>query len=216
MENEYILGIDQGSTGSKVIVVDRSGEVVCRTYRKIESYYPNEGWLEHDPIEVWESVRDSLIEAAEKFDFSKIRAIGITNQRETSILWEKSTGKPVTPAISWQCTRSRKIIDSWQPFADEILEKTGLINNTYFSASKIAWMFENDPELKTRAENGELYFGNINTWILWNLTGGKEHLTDSSNAGRTMFFDVRKNDWDSSLMTKNGYSGTDSARSKGM
>ena len=204
MENEYILGIDQGSTGSKVIVVDRSGEVVCRTYRKIESYYPNEGWLEHDPIEVWESVRDSLIEAAEKFDFSKIRAIGITNQRETSILWEKSTGKPVTPAISWQCTRSRKIIDSWQPFADEILEKTGLINNTYFSASKIAWMFENDPELKTRAENGELYFGNINTWILWNLTGGKEHLTDSSNAGRTMFFDVRKNDWDSSLMTKMG------------
>lgn len=204
MERDYILGIDQGSTGSKVIVADRKGRVVGSAYRRIGSYYPREGWVEHDPIEIWESVRDSLIEVASKFDFSKIRAVGITNQRETSVLWERSTGKPVTPAISWQCTRSQGIVDSWQPFADEIAEKTGLINNTYFSASKVAWMFENDPGLKTRAESGELCFGNINTWILWNLTGGKEHLTDSSNAGRTLFFDVRRDQWDGSLMAQMG------------
>lgn len=105
MEKDCILGIDQGSTGSKVIVVDSEGEVLCSAYRKITSFYPNEGWLEHDPVEVWESVRDSIIEVASKFDFSRIKAIGITNQRETSILWEKNSGKPVTPAISWQCTR---------------------------------------------------------------------------------------------------------------
>lgn len=204
MEKDCILGIDQGSTGSKVIVVDSEGEVLCSAYRKITSFYPNEGWLEHDPVEVWESVRDSIIEVASKFDFSRIKAIGITNQRETSILWEKNSGKPVTPAISWQCTRSQGIIDSWQPFADEIQEKTGLVNNTYFSASKIAWMFQNEPGFRLRAENGELLFGNINTWILWNLTGGKAHLTDSTNAGRTMFFDVRRNDWDRELMQKMG------------
>lgn len=204
MLGDYILGIDQGSTGSKVIVVDRKGQVVVSAYRRIESYYPHDGWVEHDPIEVWESVRDSLVEAARKFDFSNIRAVGITNQRETSLLWERATGKPVTPAISWQCTRSQSIVDSWQPFADEIAEKTGLINSTYFSASKIAWMFEDQPGLKTRAESGELCFGNINTWIIWNLTGRKQHATDSSNAGRTMFFDVRRDEWDRSLMARMG------------
>jgi glycerol kinase len=204
MEREYILGIDQGSTGSKVLVVDGGGEVVCSAYRKIGSYYPREGWVEHDPMEVWESVRDSLIETAGKFDFSGIRAIGITNQRESAVLWERSTGKPVTPLISWQCTRSQGIVDTWQPLADEITEKTGLINNTYFSASKVAWMFENDPVLRARSERGELSFGNVNTWILWNLTGGKEHLTDSSNAGRTMFFDVRRNQWDDNLLARMG------------
>ncbi len=204
MGRECILGIDQGSTGSKVLVVDRNGDVLCSAYRRIGSQYPHEGWVEHDPIEVWESVRDSLIEVAGKFDFAKMRAVGVTNQRETAILWERDTGKPVTPAISWQCTRSQSIVDSWQPLADEITEKTGLINNTYFSASKIAWMFDNDSSLKTRAQSGELCFGNINTWIIWNLTEGREHLTDSSNAGRTMFFDVRANQWDDSLMARMG------------
>jgi glycerol kinase len=204
MEREYVLGIDQGSTGSKVLVVDRSGQVVCSAYRRIGSHYPHEGWVEHDPVEIWHSVRDCLIEVAETFDLSAIRTVGISNQRETVVLWERSTGKPVAPAISWQCTRSQSIIDRWEPLADEITEKTGLVNNAYFSASKIAWLLENDPGLKTRAENGELFFGNINTWILWNLTGGKEHLTDSSNAGRTMFFDVREDRWDAGLMARMG------------
>lgn len=204
MEKQFILGIDQGSTGSKVMIVDVHGEVVCSAYRKIKSYYPKEGWLEHDPGEIWTSVRDSILEVAEKFDFSNIRAIGITNQRETTILWERVTGKPVTPAISWQCTRGAKIIEEWSSFSNEILEKTGLISNPYYSASKIAWALQNDPYLRERAEKGELCFGTVNTWILWNLTGGTEHKTDSTNAGRTMFFDVRKNNWDFSLMQQMG------------
>lgn len=204
MDGEYILGIDQGSTGSKVLVVDRAGEVVCSAYRRIESYYPHEGWLEHDPEEIWASVRDSLLEAAGKFDFSRIRAVGITNQRETTILWERATGRALTPAISWQCARSSRIVERWAPFADEILEKTGLLCNAYFSASKIAWALESDPALRARAERGEICFGTVNTWILWKLTAGRAHLTDTSNAGRTLLFDVRERRWDAPLMEKMG------------
>ena len=204
MDGEYILGIDQGSTGSKVLVVDRAGEVVCSAYRRIESYYPHEGWLEHDPEEIWASVRDSLLEAAGKFDFSRIRAVGITNQRETTILWERATGRALTPAISWQCARSSRIVERWAPFADEILEKTGLLCNVYFSASKIAWALESDPALRARAERGEICFGTVNTWILWKLTAGRAHLTDTSNAGRTLLFDVRERRWDAPLMEKMG------------
>ncbi|MDO4568461.1 MAG: glycerol kinase GlpK [Clostridia bacterium] len=202
MQREYILGIDQGSTGSKVIVVDREGEVVCSAYRRIESFYPQEGWLEHEPDEVWESVRDGLLEVAREFDMNRIRAIGVTNQRETFLLWDRATGKPLTRAISWQCTRGAGLIERWAPFADEILEKTGLISNSYFSASKIAWALENAPELRERAERGELCMGNLNTWIIWKLTEGRSHMTDSANAGRTMFYDVRRNVWDEELLRK--------------
>lgn len=204
MEREYILGIDQGSTGSKVLIVDRTGSVVCSAYRPIDSFYPQEGWLEHDAEAVWQSVREGLEELSRKFDFAQLRAIGITNQRETTILWDRKTGEALTPAISWQCTRSHEIVKRWEMFADEILETTGLINNTYFSASKIVWMLEQAPELRRRCENGEVCFGNVNTWILWKLTGGKSHKTDASNAGRTLFFDVRKGRWDESLMAKMG------------
>ena len=138
MEKRYILGIDQGSTGSKVIVVDDGGNVVCSAYRKIKSFFPEDGWLEHDPVDLWQSVEESLIEVSEKFDMSQIRGIGITNQRETTILWDKESGEPLTKAISWQCTRSQPIIDRWAGFADEILDTTGLISNPYFSASKTA------------------------------------------------------------------------------
>lgn len=198
------MGIDQGSTGSKVIIVDPRGEVVCSAYRRIESRYPHEGWLEHDPEEVWDSVRACIGEIAEKFALSSVRAIGITNQRETALLWERATGRPVSPAISWQCTRSQKIIDEWAPLNGEILERTGLQNSTYYSAGKLAWLFRSEPELLRRAQNGELCFGNINTWIIWKLTGGRQHATDSTNAGRTMFFDVRKNAWDEDLMRRMG------------
>lgn len=204
MERKYVLGIDQGSTGSKVMVVDAQGEVVCSAYRKIKSFFPQQGWLEHDPEEIWMSVRECLLEVAAKFDLLKVCAIGITNQRETTILWERASGKAATPAISWQCTRGTRIIEQWNPFAAEILEKTGLISSPYYSASKIAWVFQNDPDLRKRAEQGELCFGTVNTWILWNLTGGRVHRTDSSNAGRTMFFDIQKNAWDESLMRKMG------------
>lgn len=204
MEKRYILGIDQGSTGSKVIVVDDGGNVVCSAYRKIKSFFPEDGWLEHDPVDLWQSVEESLIEVSEKFDMSQIRGIGITNQRETTILWDKESGEPLTKAISWQCTRSQPIIDRWAGFADEILDTTGLISNPYFSASKIVWALENTEGLRERCEKGEVCFGNVNTWIIWNLTGKKSHKTDSSNAGRVMAFDVRKNDWSDSLLEKMG------------
>lgn len=198
----YVLGIDQGSTGSKVLVVDQMGEVVCSAYRGIESFYPHEGWLEHDPEAVWQSVREGILEVAGKFDMRQIRAIGITNQRETTILWERATGKPLTPAISWQCVRSQKIVDSWACYSEETTRVTGLPNHTYYSASKIAWALEHTPGLRERCEKGEVCFGTINTWILWHLTGGKSHLTDSSNAARTMFFDVQKDQWSQSLIDK--------------
>ncbi len=202
MEKKFVLGIDQGSTGSKVMVVDAQGEVVLSAYRKIKSYYPHEGWLEHDPAEIWTSVKDGILEVATQFDLSGICAVGITNQRETTILWERATGKPVTPAISWQCTRGARIVEEWSGFSDEILERTGLINSPYYAASKVAWIFRDRHELYTRAEKGELCFGTINTWILWNLTAGAEHKTDSANAGRTMFFDVRENRWDENLLRR--------------
>lgn len=202
MHKKYILGIDQGSTGSKVLVVDNNGEVICSAYRGIKSLYPQDGWLEHDPEDIWKSVYECILEVADMFDMRKIRAIGITNQRETTILWERSTGKALTPAISWQCTRSQKIVDRWKELNDEILETTGLLNNTYFSASKLVWALEQNPELQERCDRGEICFGNVNTWILWKLTGGKKHLTDSTNAARTMIFDVHKDRWSDSLLSK--------------
>lgn len=204
MDQRYILGIDQGSTGSKVIVVDEKGNVVQSAYRKIESFFPQEGWLEHDPAKLWDSVCQCLLEIAGQFDMSQIRAVGITNQRETTILWDRLTGEPLTRAISWQCTRTQPIIDRWESFAEEIQRITGLISNTYFSASKIVWAMENIPGLKERCEKGEVCFGNVNTWLIWKLTGGKSHKTDSTNAGRVMAFDVRKNEWSGLLLKKMG------------
>ncbi|MCE5189374.1 MAG: glycerol kinase GlpK [Eubacteriales bacterium] len=198
----FILGIDQGSTGSKAMIVNAQGEVVCSAYRRIRNFYPQEGWLEHDPNEMWSSVSECIQEIAAQFDLKNVLAIGITNQRETTILWDRASGEALTPAISWQCTRGAKIIEQWAPFSDEILAKTGLISNPYYSASKIAWLFQNDPALRRRAEQGEICFGTVNTWILWKLTGGRAHRTDSSNAGRTMFFDIHTGAWDQSLLKK--------------
>ncbi|MDR2480268.1 MAG: glycerol kinase GlpK [Treponema sp.] len=202
MEKGFILGIDQGSTGTKAIVVDHEGEVRAGAYRGIGSFFPHDGWLEHNPAEIWQSVVECVKELAVTFDFRSLCAVGITNQRETSIIWEKSTGKPLTAAISWQCTRSAAIIERWRHFHEEILEKTGLAANAYYSASKIAWILENDPSLRSRAEQGGLLFGTVNTWIIWNLNGGRLHVTDSTNAGRTMFFDVQKDQWDTALLEK--------------
>ena len=199
---EFILGIDQGSTGSKAMIVNAQGEVVVSAYRRIRSFYPQEGWLEHDPNEMWSSVRECIQEIALQFDMKSVLAIGVTNQRETTILWDRVTGEALTPAISWQCTRGAKMIEQWAPFADEILAKTGLISSPYYSASKVAWILQNDPALQRRAERGEICFGTVNTWIIWNLTGGRVHKTDSSNAGRTMFFDIHTGAWDESLLRK--------------
>ncbi len=199
---EFILGIDQGSTGSKAMIVNAQGEVVISAYRRIHSFYPQEGWLEHDPNEMWSSVCECMKEIASQFDMKRVLAIGVTNQRETTILWDRATGEALTPAISWQCTRGAKMIEQWAPFAGEILAKTGLISSPYYSASKVAWILQNDPALQRRAARGEICFGTVNTWIIWNLTGGHVHKTDSSNAGRTMFFDIHTGAWDESLLQK--------------
>ena len=201
MEGKYILGIDQGSTGTKVIIVDRAGEIVASAHRPVVSIYPKAGWLEHDAAALWDTVAECITECSEKVDFSQLRAIGITNQRETVILWDRKTGEALTPAVSWQCTRSAEIAERWRPFEKEIGDSTGLNLNPYYSASKVTWLLENDPELRRRCEAGEVCFGNVNTWVLWKLTGGA-HLTDSTNAGRTMFFNVHRNEWDDELLRR--------------
>ncbi|MDR1894470.1 MAG: glycerol kinase GlpK [Spirochaetales bacterium] len=200
MERRFILGIDQGSTGSKILLVDDQGEVVKSAYRPVASYYPQEGWLEHDPEELWRSVEEGLEEVVQGLRGENPRAIGITNQRETAIIWDRAEGRALTPAISWQCNRTISIIEGWRPLWDEILAKTGLVCSAYYSASKILWMLENNPSLRRRAEKGELCFGTVNTWLIYKLTGGKIHATDSTNAGRTMLFDIEKNSWDENLI----------------
>lgn len=200
MKGRYILGIDQGSTGTKVIVVDQDGIVVISAHRAIRSIYPHAGWLEHDGEELWNSVAKCIVELSEKIDFSEIRAIGVTNQRETVLLWDRNTGEALTPAVSWQCVRSQDITDRWRPLDESVDERTGLNVNPYYSASKLAWLLEQDPELRRRCEKGDVCFGNVNTWLIWKLTGGTVHLTDSTNAGRTMFFNVHTNTWDEYLL----------------
>lgn len=202
MEGRYILGIDQGSTGTKVIVIDQNGIEIASAHRPVRSIYPRVGWLEHDGEELWNSVAECIVELSGKLDFSELRAIGITNQRETVLLWDRSTGEAVTPAVSWQCIRSQDITDRWRCMDALVDERTGLNVNPYYSASKLAWLLEEDPELRRRCEKGEVCFGNVNTWIIWKLTGGAVHLTDSTNAGRTMFFNVHTNEWDEELLEK--------------
>lgn len=199
MKGEYILGIDQGSTGTKVIVVDITGDVVDRASRPVRSIYPHAGWLEHNGLELWNSVAECIVELTGRIEFSKIRAIGVTNQRESVLFWDRRTGEPLTPVVSWQCTRSQEIIDRWSELEDLIEQKTGLNSNTYYSASKVAWLLEEIPGLREKCENGEACLGNVNSWIIWKLTGGT-FLTDSTNAGRTMFFNVHTDQWDSELL----------------
>ena len=199
MEGRYILGIDQGSTGTKVIIVDSEGKIAASAHRSVVSIIPRRDWLEHDAEHLWQTVAECITECSKKFDFSRLRAIGITNQRETAILWDRKTGRALSPAISWQCTRSVGITQRWAPLESEIDQRTGLNLHPYYSASKVAWLLENDPALRQRCESGEVCFGNVNSWILFRLTG--EHLTDPTNAGRTMLFNVHENCWDKTLLS---------------
>ena len=199
-----ILGLDQGSTGSKAIVVDHAGELVASAYHQIETRYPRDGWVEHDATDIWKSVESCLRDLKVRVDFGRVASIGITNQRETCIIWDSKTGAPMTPAISWQCTRSIPIVESWEPLRGEVLEKTGLGLSAYYSASEIKWMFDAIPGLHDRCATGEYVFGTVDTWLIWNLTGGRSHRTDSRNAGRTMFFDIARNCWDERLLDAMG------------
>jgi glycerol kinase len=205
---DYILSIDQGTTGSTVILFDRQGQVAGKGYREITQHYPKPGWVEHDAEEIWAKTLEALGDClkAAKVDVSAIAGIGITNQRETVVLWDKATGKPVCKAIVWQCRRtadySQELVNSGK--AAKFEQRTGLVMDAYFSGTKIRWCLQEHPEVAERAKKGEIAFGTIDTWLLWNLTGGQVHATDVSNAGRTLIFDIRKLAWDPELMAELG------------
>ena len=201
----YIMALDQGTTSSRCILFDHDGKIVSSSQREFEQFYPHPGWVEHDPDDIWESLYAVMAGTIRKADASArdIAGIGITNQRETTIVWNKNTGRPVYNAIVWQCRRTAKRIEELKEtgVADEIREKTGLILDPYFSASKIEWILDNVFGARRAAENGELLFGTVDTYIIWKLTGGKVHVTDYTNASRTMLFDIRKLCWDDELLS---------------
>ena len=199
-----ILSIDQGSTGTKVICINRSAAVVASAYEPIRSINKQSGWVEHDPAEIWNSVVQSLEKLSKEISFERIVGIGITNQRETTLLWDRKTGEPYHNAISWQCRRSRSICDRFNDdsFKNEVRERTGSPLDAYYSATKIIWLFENISGLRKKAEDGEVLFGTIDSWLIWNLTGQTAHITDSSNASRTLLFNINSNAWDDFLLDR--------------
>ena len=195
----HILAIDQGTTSSRVIVYDDNANPVFTAQKEFAQYYPGDGWVEHDANEIWASVLSCLKQAL-AFS-SDIAAIGITNQRETTVVWDRETGKPVYNAIVWQDRRTADLCEQLKSEGREpnIQDKTGLLLDPYFSASKIKWILDNMDGARARAENGKLAFGTIDTWLIWKLTGGKSHFTDATNASRTMLYDISANDWDNDL-----------------
>lgn len=201
---KYILALDQGTTSSRVALVDENEKIVSLLSREFPQIYPKEGWVEHDPMDIWSSQYGVMMELIAKSGISPrdIAAIGITNQRETTIVWDKNTGKPVYNAIVWQCRRTAEQIVALQKrgLDKTITQKTGLIPDAYFSASKIQWILEHVDGARARAERGELLFGTVDTWLVWNLTGGKAHVTDRTNASRTMLFNIDTMDWDDELL----------------
>ena len=205
---KYILALDQGTTSSRTIVFDKKGNIVSKAQYEFTQIYPKSGWVEHNPYEILESQLHSLTSALEigRINPSEVAAIGITNQRETTILWDKETGKPVYNAIVWQCRRTAPICERLKAEGLEpyIKEHTGLLIDAYFSATKIKWIIDNVPEARTLANEGRLLFGTVETWLIWNLTNKAVHVTDYSNAARTMLFDIEKLEWDSYLCSKLG------------
>ena len=205
---KYILALDQGTTSSRTIVFDKKGRIVSKAQYEFEQIYPNTGWVEHNPYEILDSQLRSISSALMqgKINPKEIAAIGITNQRETTILWDKDTGKPVYNAIVWQCRRTASICEKLKEdgLEEYVKEKTGLLIDAYFSATKIKWILDNVPEARTLALEGKLLFGTVETWLIWNLTNKQVHITDYSNAARTMLFDIEKLCWDETLCQKLG------------
>ena len=202
---KYIMALDQGTTSSRCILFDKAGNICSMAQKEFTQIYPKPGWVEHNPREIWASQMAVVTEAMANIDVStqNIAAIGITNQRETTIVWDKKTGKPVYNAIVWQCRRTAQMIDSLKEQGHEemIRQKTGLIPDAYFSASKIAWILDNVDEARQKAEKGELLFGTVDTWLIWNLTKGAVHVTDYTNASRTMLFNIHDLCWDEELLS---------------
>ena len=201
---KYVMALDQGTTSSRCILFDKKGKICSMAQKEFTQIYPKPGWVEHNPIEIWSSQLAVLTEAMAMVGAapSDISGIGITNQRETTIVWDKKTGEPVYNAIVWQCRRTAEKIDELigQGYGDMIREKTGLVPDAYFSGTKIAWILDHVPGARERAEKGELLFGTVDTWLIYNLTKGAVHVTDYTNASRTMLFDIHKLCWDEELL----------------
>jgi glycerol kinase len=201
----YLLAIDQGTSSTRAMLFDVTGKLIESAQQELSCSYPQSGWVEQDPELIWQSVLDTVKSVLAKTDPKKIHGIGICNQRETTILWDKQTGAAVHPAIVWQDRRTAEQCAAWQQneeFNALVAERTGLLLDPYFSASKLHWLFSNNPDLKQRAENGEIAFGTVDSFLLWRLSGGKVHATDASNAARTLLFDINKCCWDKDLLSK--------------
>ncbi|MFA7172685.1 MAG: glycerol kinase GlpK [Kiritimatiellia bacterium] len=207
-EAKYILALDQGTTSSRAIIFDKGGSIVAKAQREFDQIYPVAGWVEHDPMDILYSQLQSVsaVLATGKVRAQEIVALGITNQRETTILWDKNTGKPIYNAIVWQCRRTAELCEGLkaQGLEDYVKAKTGLLIDAYFSGTKIKWILYNVPGALEQAQAGNILFGTVETWLIWNLTGGKAHVTDYSNASRTMLFNVDKLCWDEYLCEKLG------------
>jgi glycerol kinase len=200
----YVLALDQGTTSSRAIVFDEEGRAVATARREFEQHYPQPGWVEHDPKEIYRTQRETAREAVSKSNvpLKQLMALGITNQRETTLLWDRQSGEPLHRAIVWQDRRTAAMCEELRAVGAESLvrERTGLVIDPYFSGTKIAWLLDNVPGARARAERGELAFGTVDTWLVWQLTGNRTHVTDPSNASRTMLFNIHANDWDDELL----------------
>ncbi len=197
----YVLAIDQGTTSTRAILFDAAGRARSSAQVELTQHYPRPGWVEHDPEEIWRATVTTCREAAAAAD-GPIAAIGVANQRETTLLWERASGRPVYNAIVWQDRRTADVCDRWrrEGLGDAVAQRTGLVIDPYFSASKIVWLLDHVPGLRRRAENGEIAFGTVDSFLLWRLTGGKRHATDVTNAARTMLFDIGRLAWDAELL----------------
>ncbi|CUU50504.1 MULTISPECIES: glycerol kinase GlpK [Clostridium] len=204
---KYIIALDQGTTSSRAIIFDKEQNILGVSQKEFTQIYPNQGWVEHNPLEIWASQYGVLQEVIAKTNITQeeVAAIGITNQRETTIVWDKNTGEPVYNAIVWQCRRTAGIIEELKldkEFSEYVKENTGLLLDAYFSATKIKWILDNVEGARERAEKGELLFGTVDTWLVWKLTNGKVHVTDYTNASRTMLYNIKELRWDEKILEK--------------
>ena len=202
---KYILALDQGTTSSRAILFDSEQNILAIRQHELTQHYPHEGWVEQDPMEIWSTQYAAMFEVLAAADISPadVAGIGITNQRETTILWDKMTGRPIHNAIVWQCRRTADIVDGLveSGLSDHIRRTTGLVPDAYFSGTKIKWLLDHVEGAREKAEKGEILFGTVDSWLVWKLTGGRVHITDATNAARTMIFDIHSLDWDDTLLT---------------
>ncbi|MEC9257659.1 MAG: glycerol kinase GlpK, partial [Candidatus Poribacteria bacterium] len=203
MQTGYILSIDQGTTGTTILLMDAEGEIVGKESREFTQYYPKPGWVEHDAIEIWEVTCQVVVDLVSAYNAkNQIIAIGVTNQRETTVIWDRRTGNPIHPAIVWQCRRTSEICSDLkkQGLEEKIKSKTGLVTDPYFSSTKVLWILDQVDNARSLADQGYLAFGTIDSWLLWNLTDGTIHATDQTNASRTMLFNINTLQWDEELL----------------